>query len=105
MALGIARQTGDRRYVFVLGVLLGGFALCAIAVGKAFRPVGNGIRSETLDKLTGLLANRDFAYLLVVFALLNGLKWFLLSAAAGTYLFAATLFFLDFRRKRLPSPQ
>src|SRR5208282_3039821 len=105
LGLGIARQTGDDRYLYVLGVLLGGFAFCAIAVGRALRPGGNGIRSKTLDKLTGLLANRDFAYLLAIVALLNGLKWFLLCAAAGSYLFAAIVFLLDLRRKKLPFPR
>jgi phosphatidylglycerophosphate synthase len=104
LGLGVARQTGDERYLYVLCALLGGFACCALAMGRALRSGGNGIRSKTLDKLTGLLANRDFAYLLVVFALLNSLKWFLMSAAAGTYLFAAFVFFLDSRRSRLPSP-
>ncbi|MGD0658048.1 MAG: CDP-alcohol phosphatidyltransferase family protein [Syntrophorhabdales bacterium] len=105
IALGVARETGNEQYLYVLGILLGGFALCAVAVGRVLRPGRNGIRPEALDKLTGLLANRDFAYLLIIFALLNGLEWFLISAAAGTYLFAASVFFLDLRRRKLPSPQ
>ncbi len=105
IGLGVARQTGDERYLYVLGVLLGGFAFCAIAVGRAFRAGASGIRSETLDKLTGLLANRDFAYLLVLFALLDGLEWFLICTAAGTYLFAAAVFFLDLRRSKMPFPR
>ena len=105
IALGVARETGNEQYLYVLGILLGGFALCAVAVGRVLRPGGNGIRPEALDKLTGLLANRDFAYLLIIFALLNGLEWFLISAAAGTYLFAASVFFLNLRRRKLSSPQ
>jgi phosphatidylglycerophosphate synthase len=103
IALGVARKTGNEQYLYVLGILLGGFALCAIAVGRAVRPGSDEIRSKALDKLTGLLANRDFAYLLIIFALLNGLEWFLMSAAAGTYFFAAS--FLDLHRRKPPSPQ
>jgi phosphatidylglycerophosphate synthase len=105
IALGVARKTGNEQYLYVLGILLGGFALCAIAVGRAVRPGSDEIRSKALDKLTGLLANRDFAYLLIIFALLNGLEWFLMSAAAGTYFFAASVFFLDLHRRKPPSPQ
>jgi len=105
IALGVAGKTGNEQYLYVLGILLGGFALCAIAVEQALRPGSDEIRSKALDKLRGLLVNRDFAYLLVIFALLNGLEWFLISAAAGTYLFAAFVFFLDLRRRKLPSPE
>jgi hypothetical protein len=47
-----------------------------------------------------LMSNRDFAYILVVLALVGRLHWFLIGAAFGTYLFAATLWLITFYEKR-----
>jgi hypothetical protein len=47
-----------------------------------------------------LMSNRDFAYILVVLALVGRLHWFLIGAAFGTILFAATLWLITFHKKR-----
>jgi hypothetical protein len=47
-----------------------------------------------------LLSNRDFAYSVVALALVQRLHWFLLGAALGTYLFAATLWVMSFYERR-----
>ncbi len=47
-----------------------------------------------------MLSNRDFAYIVVVLALVQRLHWFLIGAAVGTYLFAATLWLTSFYEKR-----
>ncbi len=100
LAFGLYHQSGNTFYLYLLLVLLGGFVCCATAVyhvsrGKATRPT-----SAAVHKLTGLLANRDFAYLLVVLAVLGRLSWFLIGAAAGSYIFAAVVLALDLRERR-----
>jgi phosphatidylglycerophosphate synthase len=95
IAIGLWHETGDRRYLYALGFLLGGFGLCAFVIHGALSRGPDAARSRITSKLTGLLANRDFAYLIVACAIAGLLAWFLLAAAAGSYLFAATLWVLD----------
>ena len=95
IAVGLCYQTGNRGYLYALGFLLGGFGLCACVVRRTLNRCPDRARSGTTSKLIGLLANRDFAYLVVAFAIVGHLNWFLLAAAAGTYVFAATLWVLD----------
>jgi hypothetical protein len=48
--------------------------------------------SSEVPRLMALLANRDFAYLVGVLALVNRLEWFIVGASFGTYLFALYAF-------------
>jgi phosphatidylglycerophosphate synthase len=89
-------------------LLLGGFALDGAlsyyflvvrtewrrAAGDGASP-GTRVRHRVLAALEALM-NRDFAYLLVLLALIGRLHWFLWSAAIGSYAFAAL--FLLFHR-------
>jgi phosphatidylglycerophosphate synthase len=93
IALGLYRETGDAGYVRALLFLLAGFGLCGVSVYYLIlRPGADEFRrSPAIFRLMALVANRDFAYLILALALVNRLGWFLKGAAVGTFLFAATL--------------
>jgi phosphatidylglycerophosphate synthase len=97
IALGLYRETGDAGYMRALIFLLAGFVLCAVSVYYLIlkREPDELRRSPAALRLMALMANRDFAYLLVALALVNRLGWFLKGAAAGSFLFAATLWALS----------
>lgn len=99
LGLGLYRQTEDRLYLYTLAGLLGGACLCAIIVERLSKRL-DITKPGKVDMLTRLLANRDFAYLLVALALAGRLNWFLIGAAAGSYVFAAALWFLDLHHTR-----
>jgi hypothetical protein len=48
-----------------------------------------------------LLSNRDFAYIVLLFALIGKLQWFLISAAVGSYIFVILLWLNDTSRKSI----
>ncbi len=103
LAVGLYFQTGNKVYLYLLWALLGGFAFCAAAVYKVSRVNPDKPRSRTAERLTGLLANRDFAYLLVALAIIGRLDWFLIGSAVGSYLFAVLLLTLDLGERRSPA--
>jgi phosphatidylglycerophosphate synthase len=102
IAFGLYHDTGDAGYLRALWWMLGGFGLCTLAVYQCIlrKSEEELARSPRLLRFLALLSNRDFVYLVVVLALLQRLNWFLLGAAAGTYLFAATLWLLSFFEAR-----
>lgn len=102
IALGLYRDSGDPGYLYFLYVLLGGFALCGLAVYQCIlrRSPADLRRSAAMIRIMALLSNRDFAYLVVLLALLQRLHWFLVGATVGTYLFAGTLWMITFYEKR-----
>jgi len=102
LALGLYRGSGDPVYLHLLWLLLGGFALCGIAVYQCIlkRSPGELEQSGLTLKIMALMSNRDFAYILVILALVGRVHWFLIGAAGGTYLFAATLWLISFYEKR-----
>jgi phosphatidylglycerophosphate synthase len=97
IAFGLFRLSNHAVYLEALVFLLGGFGLCALAVNKTLGHGPDRRGSAESPWLTTLLANRDFAYLVVVCSLFARLDWFLFGTAFGAYLFAAILFVMNSR--------
>ncbi len=103
MAVGLYLDTGLARYLLALSVLLVGFGLCALTVNRYIlkRSTDELKRSPRVIRLMAtLLTNRDFAYLVLAFAVIDRLDWFLWATAFGTYLFAAVLVCAALSEKR-----
>jgi phosphatidylglycerophosphate synthase len=102
IALGLYRDSDDPGYLHILWILIGGFGLCGLAVYQCILRRSPDERKQSVRTLRfmALLSNRDFAYIVVALALVQRLQWFLIGAAVGTYLFAATLWITSFYEKR-----
>lgn len=103
MAVGLYRDTGHGRYLLALSILLAGFGLCALVVNRYIlkRTTDELNQSPLVIRLMAtLLTNRDFAYLVLAFSVVDRLNWFLWGTTFGTYLFAATLSFAAFSERR-----
>jgi phosphatidylglycerophosphate synthase len=87
--IGCYRAGGNPVYLRLLGLMAGGYGLCALAYYWAVGAAGEaGARyTAQIDRWT----SRDFSYLLLVFALANRLEWFAWGIALGTYAFAFAL--------------
>jgi len=98
---GCYRADHSSAYLYLIPILLGGFAACAYATWRAFRFKGEqaSVWLDRVDRWSG----RDFAYLLVVLAAINRLEWFAWGTAFGTYVFAAVLIWITGRSE--PSAQ
>jgi len=101
LGVGQYRANPDANYLLLLGLLVTGF-LCATAASvlcllrhppvKYLRPQSKkGKLRQWMLRGFEALMNRDFAYLLVLLALLGHLDWFLWGAAFGTYAFTGGL--------------
>ncbi len=101
IAFGLYNGTGNTLYLWALWFLLGGFAITALAVYQRIKRVDPETfkQSPRLVRVMKMLSNRDFAYLVLLLALVDHLEWFLLGAAVGTYLFAAGLWLLTSKPK------
>ncbi len=98
ISIGCYRAAHSAAYLYVLGALLAGFGLCAISVHRAMSVSSSGAEAfvRQVDRLTG----RDFAYLVLLLAAVNRLNYFIVGAAVGTYIFAATLWWATSRWTR-----
>ena len=99
IALGLYRFAADPVYLHALWFLLCGFFLCALAV---HRLMGHGPEKGGFEQapwLAALLVNRDFAYIVVLAALIHRLSWFLFGAAAGVYAVALIFFAISFVKR------
>ncbi len=94
--LGCYRNSGNSWYLYLIPVVLGGFALCGIATYLALSVDAKGAEQwlGKIDRISG----RDFAYLLVILALIDRLGLFAWGAAFGTYVFAFILMWATYRR-------
>jgi phosphatidylglycerophosphate synthase len=96
--VGCYRTSGNRAYVELLPVLAGGFALCAVASYLALQAPGHG--SPRLAWLIERLTSRDFAYLLVLFALFDSLRMVAWGTAFGSYVVGLILLWAALRMRR-----
>jgi phosphatidylglycerophosphate synthase len=99
ITIGLYQQTHS-----TLVLVLGGFTMGGVLISMAAYLPSLWRRSDTgntYSRMHESLASRDFAYLLLLLALLDRLEWFLWTTALGTYLFAAAWLILSrFRQRR-----
>lgn len=94
---GCYRVSHSPAYLYLIPILLGGFAMCAYATWRAFKFKGEQAAAwlDKVDRWSG----RDFAYLLVILAVVNRLEWFAWGTAFGTYVFAMVLIWITGQSK------
>ena len=101
MGVGLYRAAPDGNLLGLVVLLVGGFccATAATMLTLARQPPPQNLQPcsargklrQYLLRAFAALMNRDFAYGLVVLALVGHLNWFLWGAAFGTYIYAAAL--------------
>jgi phosphatidylglycerophosphate synthase len=89
---------------FLVFLTLGGFVLATFAGFFFSRWIERTGRGAQFDAWYESLASRDFAYFVLLLALLGRLHWFVWFAAVGSYAFVAALTVIRLRAGRRPSP-
>jgi len=103
IAIGLYRETANGLFIYLLWFFLGGLGLCALILNQILAERHAGMQKSRLAvTCEALFNNRDFAYLMVGFALFHRLDWFFVAAAFGSYLLAGTLWVAELitRRKK-----
>lgn len=92
---GCYRVSQSSAYLYLLLIISVGFLFCAVSVNRALSLSGEQTARwiSRVERATG----RDFAYLVVVLAVIDRLAWFAWAAALGTYGFALVLWILTSR--------
>jgi phosphatidylglycerophosphate synthase len=103
IALGLYRGAADPVYLHALWFLLCGFLLCVAAVHRLMGHGPEKLKAGKAPWLAALLVNRDFAYIVLLAALIHRLSWFLFAAAAGVYVVALAFFAMSFMKRRAAS--
>jgi phosphatidylglycerophosphate synthase len=101
IAAGLCRRSPAGGFAVLGGLLVAGVVLAMATVYLTFvrrRP------TPAQQALFEAFASREFSYLLVVLTLAGKLEWFLWVAAAGTYVFIASLLALGRRRPAQGAP-
>jgi phosphatidylglycerophosphate synthase len=101
IAFGLYHDTGDATYLQFLWALMGGFGVCMVAVYQCILRLDPGVlnRSPKTLRIMALATNRDFAYLVLVLAIIGRLNWFLIGAAVGSYFFAIALWLISYQER------
>lgn len=95
---GCYRVSHSSAYFYLLIIMCVGFGLCAISVNRALsRP---GVQTARWMSQVERATGRDFAYIVVILAVIDRLSWFAWTAAVGTYAFALVLWLLTNRESR-----
>jgi phosphatidylglycerophosphate synthase len=100
---GCYRASHSAAYLYLIPILLGGFAMCVYATWNAFQVKGEKAAAwlDKVDRWSG----RDFAYMLVALALINRLEYFAWGTAFGTYVFALVLMWFTGRTESSIKPE
>lgn len=99
--VGCYREAGDARLFYLAVLFLLGFGATVIVVHRALSVSGE--HTEQWLRRVEQMSGRDFAYLLLLFALFNRLEYFAWGTAIGVWIFAAVLATLTWWRQRTVS--
>ena len=104
LGIGLARQELGASAAWAAGVLVAGVVVAMAVMHALFiRPAlvrggdihwagdGDALRGTSVATVLEKLASRDYTYLLLIFAAVGHLEWFVYAAAAGSWLFVAGL--------------
>jgi phosphatidylglycerophosphate synthase len=97
LMVGCYRTSSSTAYFYLLAILLAGFGVSALAVHRALDQTGADAQKwiGKVERVTG----RDFAYIIVILAILNWLPVFAWGAAFGSWVFAVSMWWLTNRHR------